>query len=69
MGSPLSTNDVIAKLGGRVKAAEVCGVTVWATYKWNTNGIPSRLWSRIKERTGLSLDRLAASVPRKQKRA
>lgn len=59
----LTTDDVIARLGGRSQAAKTCGVSEWATYKWDLKGIPSLHWHGIKAATGLSLEQIAATMP------
>jgi hypothetical protein len=59
------TTELFEKAGGREQAAKLCGVTEWATYKWDEDGIPSKHWRTFSERTGLTLEDVATVKPAK----
>jgi hypothetical protein len=53
--------ELYAKAGGREKAAELCGVSTWATYKWDTKGIPPGHWRTFADHLKLGLEDVAAA--------
>lgn len=59
------TTELFEKVGGREQAAKLCGVTEWATYKWDEDGIPSKHWRTLAEKATLSLEAIADIKPAK----
>lgn len=60
---------LISALGGKERAAELCGVSVDALRKWG-NAIPSKHWRAISTHLGRPMDdisRVGDNTPRKRK--
>lgn len=59
----MNTAELYERVGGRVSAARLCKATIWATYKWDENGIPSKHWLKFARKTGLNLDEVSKVKP------
>lgn len=61
------TTELFEKVGGRDKAAALCGVSLWATYKWDEDGVPSKHWRAFADAAGVSLEEIASTAPARPK--
>lgn len=65
----MNTLGFYEKIGGRDEAAKLCGVSRWATYKWDEEGIPALHWKKLAAAAKLKLEQMAAIQPSRPKQA
>jgi hypothetical protein len=64
----MHVSQIYDQLGGRDKTADLCGVSRWATFKWDRTGVPAKHWLLIADKLSVPMSEIAAAKAKKPKR-